>query len=301
MSLRLPALNILARPELLARLAPWVTLLLVLALAHSLARLTWQLLPLPSGVAGGAAAPVTSVGTANGGRVDYQAIIDWHLFGQPGTEPVAPPAPVAETPLNLRLGGVFYGLDIALIGEASGEEKRYSVGDLLPGGARLEAVLERQVILSRDGRRETLSLPKDSSGGSMTPLPGLTPATAPAAAVAATAVSVDASAIAREYGQSLSGNPQALQDLAFAVPYVQNGQFVGFRLRPGRKRELFAQLGLQSGDVITELNGIRLDNPAQAMTMLQGLASGGRATAKVLRNGTEIPLTFAFNPNGAAQ
>jgi len=76
---------------------------------------------------------------------------------------------------------------------------------------------------------------------------------------------------------------------------VQNSQFVGFRLRPGRDRQLFQQLGLNGGDVLTEINGTRLNSPAQGLMMLQELMSASRIDVRVLRNGAEVPLTFSLD------
>ena len=87
---------------------------------------------------------------------------------------------------------------------------------------------------------------------------------------------------------------QVLQDLALASPSGQNGRFLGFRLRPGRVRQLMKQLGLDSGDVITEVNGTRFDNPLQGLSVLQGLKDAGRIDVRVLRHGTEIPLAVSL-------
>ena len=290
MSMRLPSLRI----EHLAQLAPYVTLLLVVLLAHDLARLTWRWLQPPITVT---ATPPTNAPKALLAAPDYQVLAQWHLFG---SAPVAVAevdnSSAPETRLNLRLVGVFHGLNIALIAEAGGEERRYRSGDTLPGGAVLEQVLERQVLLRYNGRRETLSLPKDAES-STNPRPNTTAKTTatPRPTANATARTIDASAVARDYASSLSGGDvQALQDLAQASPYVQNGQFAGFRLRPGRKRELLGQLGLQNGDVLTEVNGTRLTNPAQGLSALSALGSQSQLSLKVLRNGSEIPLTITL-------
>ncbi len=93
----------------------------------------------------------------------------------------------------------------------------------------------------------------------------------------------------------MATRPQALEDIAFASSYVQNGQFVGFRLRPGRDQQLLRQLGLNSGDVITEINGSRLNNPMQGFSMLQEVMSADQVSVRVLRSGAEIPLTFSLS------
>jgi general secretion pathway protein C len=113
--------------------------------------------------------------------------------------------------------------------------------------------------------------------------------------VITTPESIDASPIATHFRHKITTHPQGLEDLALATPYVQSGQFRGFRLRPGRDRELLTRLGLRAGDVITAVNGTRLNDPSQGLGILQQLVSANQVNVQVLRNGAEIPLTFILN------
>ena len=287
------------RPETLARLATPVTLLLVVALAHELAELTWRLIPSPS-YALPPVIQITQTVPVDAVPADYTAIADWHLFGRvkmAESTPLPPVEKAPETRLALRLAGVFYRSSanaLAMIAEAGGEERSYRVGDQLPGGARLERILLDQVVLSRNARLETLSMPRDTMVKTLSVPTTRQPAVTPLSANNARTVA--AGAIARDLRTAVATRPEALQDLAFASPYMENGRFVGFRLRPGRKRKLLGQLGLQSGDVITAINGTTLQSPAQGFTLLQDMLQGDQVTARVLRNGAEI--TFTFNLTG---
>jgi general secretion pathway protein C len=318
----------LSRPEAWQRAAVVaVNAILVVALAHSLAVLT---LAVVSGRSLQTVGMIASEPAANGATVtrspaEYAAIGSWHLFGRvEDNRPVeATPAPIPVTQLNLRLVGVFFmergsNRALALIAEGNGPERGYRIGEPLPGGARLEQIQRDHVVVSRNGRQEVLNLPKLGSAGRpapampVTPMPAAMPVTpmpadipdAPVPAQpepepATTGFSgqqvIDASTIAGRLRSEVTTRPQALEDIAFASPYVQNGQFTGFRLRPGRDRQLFGQLGLNGGDVITEINGVRLNNPAQGLTMLQELMNASRVDVRVLRNGAEIPLTFSLD------
>ncbi len=288
------------------RLAFLAALVLVVLLAHDLARLTWTFLaPAPTtAIAPLAAIPMNAPPPPSRA---VETIVAAKLFGDADAEP--PPEPevvitedAPETALNLRLSGVFQNEDgrgRALIGEGSGDERVYAVGDVLPGGATLERVLTRKVLISRNGQTESLSLPEPESGGGQTSLDLGGTASLPQASNGNQGrVEVNAGAVAGEYRQAFSGNINTLQDLAFATPYVENGQFVGFRLRPGRRRELLGQLGLQSGDILVSINGSRLENPAQGMQALETLSSSGSVSATVMRNGNEIPFSFNL---GSAQ
>ncbi|MDQ2695538.1 MAG: type II secretion system protein GspC [Pseudomonadota bacterium] len=278
------------------RLTVPVNVVLIILLAHVLARLTWNLLPQPPGPPAtpqesrAAAAPAAS-GT------DYGAIADWHLFGKVDVARPAPPPPVAaapETPLNLTLAGIFFagegGKGLALI-EGAGDQLSYAVGEELGNtGARLEQILLDRVVLSRNGRMENLSLPKDAEGLETRPLARPTAEYAPPPPAAGEVI--DASEIAEHFRQAAAVQPETLQDLAILDPYIQNGQFQGFRLRPGRNRRLLRQLGLRPGDVLTEVNGVPLNEPTRGLNLLQELLNADQVSVRVLRNGIELPLTF---------
>lgn len=303
----------------LRRAAKLVNALLVVVLARLLAGwvavIWWGPPSLPIGAEAASVVeliPETTTPVAQ----SITAISNWQLFGRRETTVSVPPspAPAAAVPLNLRLVGVFFvehrgNRALALIAEGGGIEHGYRVGDALPGGARLERVERDKVVVSRNGRQEVLNLPQleeirgrsaidigeapsveagDSPApSSAPPEPSLEPASLREPQL------IDATALAARIRSAAS--PQALEEIAFASPYRQNGQFLGFRLRPGRDQQLLKQLGLNNGDVITEINGNRLQNPLQAFAMLRELQQADQVSLRVLRNGTEIPFVFSLN------
>ncbi len=296
----------LPHPEVGLRVAVVVVnACLVIALAYTLAGLVLAFLFSPSErlTATTASVPAPSnreaVITA---PTDYAAIAAWHLFGRLETgRPVEPPpAPLPITPLNLRLVGVFFierGNDraLALIAEGSGQEHSYRVGASLPGGARLEQVQRDHVVVSRNGRQEVLNLPKlGDANSTLLPASPPVPEREPSPVSALDPSVIDASVIAQRLRGQMATRPQALEDIAFASPYVQNGRFLGFRLRPGRDQQLLRQLGLNNNDVITEINGSRLNHPMQGLALLQDVMNADQVSVRVLRNGAEIPLTFSL-------
>ena len=307
----------LPRPEVwLPVVVRVVNVVLVILLAGSLAQLTLAFL---SGRFSLAVRPVPAGGTSTAepaspiGQVDYTTIAAWHLFGRmEASKPVvAPPPIIPVTPLDLHLAGVFFieqgdSRALALIAEGSGVERGYRIGDALPGGARLEQIQRDHVVVSRQGRQEVLNLPKlgttarssspvpeDLSPVEPMPEPEAEPGPEPTGAGAPQAI--DATAVARQLRDEAAARPQVLENIAFASPYVQNGQFIGFRLRPGRDRELMRRLNLNSGDVITEVNGTRINNPMQGFAILREVLSADQINVRVLRGGTEIPLLFSLN------
>lgn len=102
--------------------------------------------------------------------VNLGQIPGWHLFGDKAQQPKAPPKEVISaptTPLALTLQGTFLGKSKtegswAIISSSDNEQTMYQVGDEIPGGATLYAVEPFQVILERNGRHESLPLPRPS-------------------------------------------------------------------------------------------------------------------------------------------
>lgn len=305
----------LPRPEVWLPVAVRVVnVVLVILLAGSLAQLTLTFLsgrfspavrPVP---AGGAS---TAEPASSAGQIDYSTIAAWHLFGRmEASQPVVVPPPVIPaTPLDLHLAGVFFieqGDSRALIAEDGSLERGYRIGDALPGGARLEQIQRDHVVVSRQGRQEVLNLPKLGTAARppspvpedlppVEPMPEPEPEPVSEPAGAGAPQVIDATAVAQQLRDEAAVRPQILENIAFASPYVQNGQFIGFRLRPGRDRELMRRLNLNSGDVITEVNGTRINNPMQGFAILREVLSADRINVRVLRGGTEVPLLFSLN------
>lgn len=97
---------------------------------------------------------------------DVALIAGRHLFGAPLAS-AAQQAPPSRA--NLVLGGTWHVADgeggYALIGETGGRQRPYRPGDPLPGGAQLVQIHADRVLLRRDGRNETLLLPRGAATG----------------------------------------------------------------------------------------------------------------------------------------
>ena len=289
------AIDAFVQPGLLNRLAFPLTLVLLAVAAYQLAALTLLWLPWPEPRLSLTAVdkPLSSspaVGVADA-IPDAAQIADWHLFGVVAQVPAPQPVTAApETRLNLRLAGIFYRADrsaLALIAEGSGPEQIYRVGDALTGGVTVHQIQADKVILARAGQLEALSLPRESDNE-----PIAVNTTAPTATSLGAPQLVEAGQIAGLLREQIAANPAALETLAFATPHMEQGQFAGLRLRPGRDRRLLGRLGLRSGDILTELNGVRLTDPIQGLGLLRDMFNNQQVDAKIVRNGQAIPYTF---------
>ena len=214
-------------------------------------------------------------------------IVQAHWFGEARPEEVAaddapPDAPV--TRLNLQLRGTIAADEpersLAIIAEANGKEQVYAVGDPVPGNASLHAIYPDRVILRRAGQLETLPLPRAAEGQA-----------AAAGTQRRRAASVQP-ATATSLQQVISRNPARLTDVIRPQPVFRDGQQQGYRVYPGRERQSFAQLGLRPGDMITQINGMPLDDPARGMEIFRSLGEATQVSVTVERNGQTQVLTL---------
>ncbi len=273
------------------RLASFMTLLCIVLLASSAAHVTWMMVPVASEEA---PPPVMTAPSAASSRVDARSlgreIVARHLFGQAqAMAGVRSAAPIPETQLQLVLRGVMASSDpktaTAIVADPSGKEDFYTVGKTLPGGAILEEVHAQYIILSRGGRFETLRLPKNILNASNAAVP--TPSDAEPIMVAP-----DAGPLLQQYRDQFIQNPMSLANLLQGEPYWENGRLLGYRLRPGRDAGALAKFGIQSGDVVTAVNGVSLVDPAGRMQLLGTINSATQFNVDLLRNGQ--PYTIAI-------
>ena len=275
-----------------------VTAILVLAIAYKLAELTWTLVPshafdLPAPVI----VPAARVGSTSR-ATNLAALEGSYLFGKAPEQSVAaaPPPQNAEldapdTTLGLQLTGVIPEQDgersFAIIASGRGTEKYYGLGDTLEGtsGVTLRSVYPDRVIIVVNGELQTLRLRPETPGGtrSAARMPAR-PAPAPPPVVPVEPAVAEATA---------GSNPSWLTNTMRLAPHLgEGGSMVGFRVNPGRNADVFEALGLQPGDVITDINGISLDTPDRALQVFDALQEAAQANVTIQRDGATNVLVI---------
>lgn len=291
----------LGNPKLAARLPALANMVLIILITYTLAGIVWQFVLSGPRFALEEAAPPPSAAPGPTNRVTRTApdttIVQAHLFGTAAAPEVvsaaqAPEAP--ETRLNLTLTGVYATGEghnaLAIVASGGRTEQFYRVGDSVAGGATLKAVYPDRIILERNGRLETLRLPKGREDGfdikQSGPEPGSPRSVAPAS---------DPGRLAalRQY---IVEHPQSLQTMMEATPAREADRFVGYRLRMGNDTRLFEQFGLQTGDIVTQLNGVELDRPRKGLTALKALAKADAIDITLLRDGQPLTLEHSLVP-----
>jgi len=76
------------------------------------------------------------------------------------------------------------------------------------------------------------------------------------------------------------------------IEAVSAGPTPGFRVHSRNSAALLARLGLESGDLVTEVNGIRLDGPLAGLAAADELASADELTVALVRNGAPVTVSL---------
>jgi general secretion pathway protein C len=97
-----------------------------------------------------------------------------------------------------------------------------------------------------------------------------------------------------EIRSNILKNPTSFGEYAVPVVVKENGKQIGYRLQPQQKGELLSELGLESNDVITEINGVKLDDPQNGISALRKLSTATNIDIVVKRNGAEVPLNISL-------
>jgi general secretion pathway protein C len=265
-----------------SRIVPRVlTVVLVVAIAWQLVQMTWLLLerdPEPAQIA----PPPAAVAHAPRSNVNVQAIVDAHLFGEQQSTVDAAAAP--QTQMNLVLAGTWATEDptkgFAFIGESATAARMYAVGSPVRPGTVLHSVYPEYVLLDTSGRRESLRLPRLSTAN-LTAQAARTPPPRPAM-----------TQTVEDLRRVAEANPAAFSEIVRPQPVFANGVQRGYRVYPGRNRQLFAKLGLQPGDLVLSINGTPLDDPQRGMEIFNTIGTSDRVTVTVERNGQPQDLTL---------
>lgn len=315
------ALQTVSQPANARRLRQGLLALFVLWGVLAMTQLIWGFLPsrdmaLPETAV--VINPVTLAAPSDTAQaVNIEQVQGWHLFGEAGAaadagaielEPETAAAPLEgiekdarKTRLDLKLRGIVAstddGLGYAII-EHKSRQDIYAVEDKLPvsGQVLLAKVMPGQVVLDNGGTYELLQLFGESPLDNQLPSERSVPEAPKRAAAVAPQVGADSSAadLARSYRQRLYENPQTLAEVVTISAVREDGQLLGYRVAPGKDKQQFEQLGFKPGDLVTSVNGIELNDPANTLRLYQAMRSASEAVFDLQRNDQPVTISVSL-------
>ena len=209
------------------------------------------------------------------------------------------PASIDDASTGVRADLKLFGTVVAaersqVLLEVSKELKLYHLGDKVPGDGTIEEIRRNQVnIRNRDQSLTTLMLHEQEP---------LSTRGAPAFAENGRNTGGDI----REVGEnrwlvsrglvaSVRENFADQLRLAQMEPLVVAGKTEGFLVKRINPRSVLVKMGLQRGDVVKEVNNIKLDSPEKALQVFQQLREARQIAVAVERNGQ--PMNFSYEIN----
>ncbi|HFC93214.1 MAG TPA: hypothetical protein ENJ51_10430 [Leucothrix mucor] len=93
-----------------------------------------------------------------------------------------------------------------------------------------------------------------------------------------------------KFREEMMADPSKLMEIANAQPYTKDGKLIGFRVRAGKRRRVFRQLGLRNGDIVKEVNGIVIDSSEKGIMLMSELSGASDLSITVLRGKRELHL-----------
>lgn len=279
------------------------TFFLIALVAQAVAIFSWQVIgpvtftsPRPSvkqkavrrpgsGRPGQEAGPVAVPGLSLFGKAEIAA-----------TARIDASVPLPQTTLNLQLKGVIAFTPkeraLAIINEKgkSQEDKVYGIGDKVPGNAEVKDIFSDRVILSRDGKYETLLMDEEQL-----PLPG-GQANVPAANRGEQPITSLGDGknwqISKSFFQEKIGDIPALaKDVGLEV-YKEGGAQQGYRLTSIAGSKMLTEIGLQAGDILYEVNGIKLTDASLGLTAFKRIKDAPRINMVIGRGGQRLPMSY---------
>jgi general secretion pathway protein C len=213
------------------------------------------------------------------------ALLGAHLFGV-GTQSVIQTS-ASVTNVQWTLSGTLVGSSpntgSAIISEHGKISLLRKVGEEISSGFKLVAVRAESVVLDRDGQHVTVNLAKIRSiqGGFSVASNGHPDVSAAGSTPA----------VWHPRKGWPQNRPPAMVVLRPQVHLASSGHYNGIQVMGGASA--LADLGLQRGDVITQVNGKPLRQPADAQLALAQMSTGTPVTVTVERGDTTQELAIA--------
>lgn len=267
-----------------------LNIMLISAIAYNLSTLALMFLPdLQRSSQNEAVQPTIDTPSPRQPVMDVGNITRSNLFGEYADNSPTRSAPVV-TKLNLKLRGVFAVDDpengIAIIFSPDKGEKYFVAGQQVFGQATLKEIYQDYVILFRNGRYETLRLPEKMLASKET-------------------IAVKRSTNADRAKRHVEFMREKMKDIhkmtlarmrnpwqyLYFEPALVNGKIMGLKLSAEEEKGFLAKHGLQLNDVITSINGNKLDGGAGVAKALNVITESDNLELVINRNGQTLTIS----------
>jgi general secretion pathway protein C len=234
---------------------------------------------------------------------DFQIILKRNLFDSKAaggtdrvdlsttaiTDKAVPKAKTSAGNLSL-IGTVVAGQESLALIKVGQKVRVFRLDEKVSSGVTVADIGRKQVVLDDHGSRRTLALKKQKKSAvssrqrsnQSVPKKGVV------------AVEEGHWQVSRSVADNARANLTSLLQTARMVPQVKNGQTIGFKLLEMEKGSLLEQIGLKVGDLIVEINQVKLNSPEKALQIFQQVREANNITLGLIRNGQSKTFEYSF-------
>jgi type II secretion system protein C len=244
------------------------------------------------------------------GRDFYDSIVKRDVFNLVPQAPHVEPA-LTAIDLHLKLLGTSTAMrqgPFAIVEDQQGEQSLYHVDDEIPDAGQLVSIEKNRVIIAHGTQRVALEIPKDDMPDGvqsparalphfrpMGPLRGLqrnAKTDSPMPDIDVDDEGDNKYSIKRNDVRAALAHSGELATQIKASPNMDGNTQNGYSLTDIESGSLFDDLGLEDGDVLTQINGRPINNPAVAAGMLATLQMRPSIDVTVQRDGHPVQLHY---------
>ncbi len=232
---------------------------------------------------------------------DYQIILERDIFNSAGgaqtLDKAAPLQAENSTPPKAaskwQLIGTISGGDSPLAALSSaGKTTSYHLNDELPDGGAITRIERNRVELSYPGNKtQILEFAKDKTSPSP-PAAQQQRKTSSNSNLGIKDLGENRWHIPAQVAENTRSNVGDLLRQAQAIPYLEGKKTTGFQIRMIQRGSLIEQIGLRKGDILREVNGVKLDSPEKALQIFGQLRQAKQISIGLERRGKA--MTFAY-------
>ena len=213
---------------------------------------------------------------------DYASVLERGLFGEgKGSSS----APAAETSVYKLIGTVEGEVFSGAVLEDTTGQAFYRIHEKLPDGSQIIKVGRDRITIKRsDGGTTELQIVDETKIVNVT-RPG-------SSGPGVRKLSEGKWIVDQREVTAGTENVNQLLTQARALPYMEQGKTVGFRISEIVPGSLYEKIGLQNGDVIQKVNSQDVDDPAKFFQMYQSLKEERSISIDLMRGGQRQTLNY---------
>lgn len=212
---------------------------------------------------------------------NYASVLERGLFGE-GTGPSGGPQPAGSSSYKLIgsvEGTVFSG---AVLADGAGQAF-YRIKQKLPDGSVVVKVMRDRITLRRpDGVTMDIEVVDDTKIVAMRNN----------GAAGVKKLSDGKFLVDQREVLASTENMSKMLTQARAVPHLEQGKTVGFRISEIVPGSIYTKIGLQNGDVIQRVNSQDINDPGKFFQLYQGLQNERTIAIDLIRGGQRRTLNY---------